>query len=127
MMKTSYFWRPKHRVGIYRALWLTPMLLASTVLANNAKISPDLQSLLSNPSSRVNVIAQYTSAFPCSTSGFAGSVTCPATTLLGGTVTQVLSLVNAVAGSMAASAVTALSNQPNVSYISLDRPLAGSP
>jgi len=130
MMKPRNFirfslWHARHRGGTYRALWLVP-ILASVAFANNAKISPDLQSFLSNPSSQVNVIVQYTSSLPCSSSGLVGSLTCPATTLLGGTVTQVLSLVNAVAGTMAASQVTALSNQLNVSYISLDRPLAGS-
>ena len=96
-------WRAKPRVGTYRALWLTPMLLASTVFANNAKISPDLQSLLSNPSSKVNVIVQYNS-LPCFRRWVSPPRAQPAphATLLGGTVTQVLSLFNAVAGTMAA-------------------------
>jgi serine protease AprX len=106
----------------YRALWLVPFL-ASTAFANNAKISPDLQSLLSNPSSNVNVIVQYNSPLPCSGGGLVGSITCPGISLLGGIVNQVFSLINAVAGTITAGDVTALSNQPNVSYISLNRPL----
>jgi serine protease AprX len=116
--------RAKYRGGVYKALWLV-LILASPAFANNAKISPDLQSLLSNPSSQVNVIVQYNS-LQCSASGLLGSITCPVTTLLGGTVNQVFSLINAVAGTMVASQVTALSNQPNVSYISPDRSLLAS-
>jgi serine protease AprX len=114
--------RAKRRGERYRALWLVPVL-ASTAFANNAKISPDLQSLLSNPSSNVNVIVQYNSLPSCSGGGLVGGISCPPLTLLGGVVNHVFSLINAVAGTMPAGDVTALSNQPNVSYISLDRPL----
>jgi serine protease AprX len=102
--------------------WLVPAL-AGTAFANNAKISPDLQALLSNPAGNVNVIVQYNSAPPCSGSGLLGGITCPALTLLGGVANQVFSLINAVAASVPAGQVTALSNQFNVSYISLDRPM----
>jgi serine protease AprX len=114
--------RAKRRAERCQALWLVP-ILASTAFANNAKISPDLQSLLSNPSSNVNVIVQYNSPLPCSGGGLSGIISCPGITLPGGILNQVFSVINAVAGTIPASGVTALSNQPNVSYISLDRPL----
>ena len=37
------------------------LLLAGGAFANNSKISPDLQPLLANPSTTVNVIVQYNS------------------------------------------------------------------
>lgn len=40
-------------------LWLTLFTVGST-FADNSKISPDLLPLLSNPSTQVNVIVQYT-------------------------------------------------------------------
>lgn len=103
------------------------LALASNMFANNAKISPDLQVLLANPSSPVNVIVQFSSSpLTCSTTGLLGALPCTAVNLLGGTVKEVFSVVNAVAGSMAAGNVIALSNQPNVSYISLDRLVTAS-
>ncbi|HEX5227883.1 MAG TPA: S8 family serine peptidase, partial [Bryobacteraceae bacterium] len=105
-------------------LWLS-LAVAGTAFADNAKISPDLQALLANPSSTVHVIVQYKSSLPSCSGGFLGAVLCgPTASLLGGTITQVLTLINAVAGSMPASNVVTLSNQSNVSYISLDRPVA---
>lgn len=102
-----------------RALWIA-LIFASAALANNAKMSPDLQPLLANPTSQVNVIVQYNSALPC----LGGvSVSCTAGTLLGGVVSQVFTVINAVAGSMTIGNIIALSDQPNVSYISLDRPM----
>lgn len=108
-----------------RGLWLV-LILASSAFANNAKISPDLQAVLSNPTGTVNVLVQYNSALPCSPSGLLGNISCLSSSLLGGVVNQVFTLINAVAGSMPANEVTALSNQANVSYISLDRSLAAT-
>jgi serine protease AprX len=108
------------------ALWIV-LVLASTAFANNAKISPDLQVLLANSSSSVNVIVQYNSQLPaCPGGGFVGGASCPAINLLGGVVNQVFTLINAVAGTVVAGDVVALSNQPNVSYISLDRSLGAT-
>jgi serine protease AprX len=107
---------------IHRSAWFM-LVLASTAFANNSKISPDLQPLLANPSTKVNVIVQYNSQI-CSGGGFTGL---PCTTLnLGGLVNQVFTLINAVAGTVAAGNVVPLSNQPNVSYISLDRSLGAA-
>ena len=93
-----YIYCGRLRGGTWRALGLG-ILLASTALANNAKISPDLQSVLSNPAAKVNVIVQYNSHLPCS--GVVGSTSCPFVNLLGGVVNQVFSLINAVAGTVA--------------------------
>ena len=103
------------------------LLLAGGAFANNSKISPDLQPLLANPSNTVNVIVQYNSPpQACSGVGLVAGLLCPTFNLLGGVVKDVFTLINAVAGTMAAGNVVALSNQPNVTYISLDRPLGAT-
>src|SRR5271165_5843376 len=71
------------------ALSLFLCLMGSVALADNSKISPDLQPLLANPSNSINVIVQYNTP------------------------------------PQSAGDVIAVSNQPNVAYISLDRPLGG--
>src|ERR1700722_6716298 len=120
----SFINRGKHSGLISRSTWLL-LVLAGTSLANNSKISPDLQPLLTNPASRVNVIVQYNSGPICS-----GSILtiapCTTVNLLGGLVNEAFTLINAVAGTVAAGNVITLSNQPNVSYISLDRSLGAS-
>jgi serine protease AprX len=106
------------------ALWLV-LVLAGTAFANNSKISPDLQPLLANPSNRVNVIVQYNSPL-CSGGGLTGGSLCTAVNLLGGVVNVVFTLINAAAGTMIAGDVITLSNQPGVSYVSLDRALGAA-
>jgi serine protease AprX len=102
-------------------LWLV-LILANTAFADNTKISPDLQLLLANPSNEVNVIVQYNSPpQTCSGGGFVAAAVCTAVTLPGGVVNVLFTLINAVAGTMAAGDVVTLSNQPNVTYISPDR------
>src|ERR1700733_2029437 len=114
------------RSGIMnRATWLT-VVLATTAFANNSKISPDLQPLLVNPSSQLNVIVQYNSPQICSGVSLTAGLPCTRVNLLGGLVNQVFTLINAVAGTVVAGNVTALSNQPDVSYISLDRSVGGA-
>src|SRR5271166_1265575 len=100
------------------------LVLASTAFADTSKISPDLQPLLADPSASVNVIVQYNSApQTCASGGLLGGLLCTTVNLVGGVVNVVFTLINAVAGTMPAGNVIALSNQSNVSYISLDRPL----
>jgi serine protease AprX len=110
---------------MHRAAWFV-LVLASTAFANNSKISPDLQPLLANPSSKVNVIVQYNSPQICSGGALITGLPCTALNLAGGLVNQVFTLINAVAGTVAAGNVVPLSNQPNVSYISLDRSLGAA-
>ena len=101
------------------------LIVASTVFANNSKISPDLQPLLANPSTRLNVIVQYNAPQVCS-GGILTTGPCATVNLLGGLVNQVFTLINAVAGTVVAGNVITLSNEPNVSYISLDRSVGGA-
>ncbi len=109
-----------------RSCWLL-LALAGPLFANNAKISPDLQPLLSNPASQVSVIIQYSSPLPaCSGGGLIAGIVCPGLNLLGGTVNAVFSLINALAGTVTAGNVVALSDQPGVSYISLNRTVAAT-
>lgn len=107
----------------WAALWLA-LVLASTAFADNSKISPDLQPLLANPSTRVNVIVQYNSPI-CPNSGFASTLPCPVN-LLGGVVTKVFTLINAVAGTVSIGDIVTLSNKSNVIYISADRSLGAA-
>ena len=50
------------------------LLLASRAFANNSKISPDLQQLLANASSNINVIVQYNTAPQQSSGGLLGGL-----------------------------------------------------
>jgi serine protease AprX len=121
-----YYARCIRRATRCTAPWLT-LIFASTVFADNAKISPDLQPLLANPSNTVNVIVQYNSPpQTCSGAGLTGGSLCTTVNLLGGVVNEVFTLINAVAGTVRAGDVVALSNQPNVTYISPDRSLGAT-
>ena len=101
------------------------LLTASgSLFANNSKISPDLQPLLSNPSGSVQVIVQYSSPQKCN--GLLGLLLCPVVNLLGGVVNSTFSLLNAVAATVQVNNLVALSNQPNVTYISPNRSLVAA-
>src|SRR5579871_5187330 len=103
------------------------LLTISLALADNTKISPDLLPLLSNTSASFNVIVQYNSPpQTCTSGGLLGGLLCTTVNLLGGLVKVVFTLLNAVTATLTGSQVINLSNQSNVSYISLDRPVAGS-
>src|SRR5580704_2799176 len=99
------------------------LVTAGSAFANNAKISPDLQPLLTNSSAQLNVIVQYNSPLCSGGGGFAAGFGCSTANLLGGTVSGVFSLINAVAGTVSAGNIVSLSNLPNVSYISPNRSL----
>jgi serine protease AprX len=110
----------------FRGAVLAAILLAATAFADNSKISPDLQPLLNNPSQTVDVVIQYSSPpQTCSSGGLLGGLLCTVVHLVGGTLHIVFSLLNAVSATMTVSDVINTSNQSNVSYISLDRPVAG--
>src|ERR1700680_1323030 len=91
------------------AALLLVLLVASSAFADNSKISPDLQPLLTNPSNTVNVIVQYNSAPQTCSSGLLGLV-CTVVNIVGGVVKIVFTLVNAVAGTLHVSDVITLSN-----------------
>src|SRR6266849_7128859 len=106
------------------------LLVISLAVADTTKISPDLLPLLSNPSSSVNVIVQYNSPpqQTCSGGGLLnlGGIVCTLVSVVTTLVKIVFTLINAVAMTLNAGDVITLSNQSNVSYISLDRTVAGS-
>src|SRR5205807_1867544 len=106
--------------------FLFALIAAGTAFADTSKISPDLLPLLATPSNKVNVIIQYNAPPTCG-GGLLGGVLCTATNILGGVVNGVVNtiftLLNAVAATVNAGDIITISNQSNVSYISVDRPL----
>src|SRR5712691_7431246 len=71
--------------------WLT-LLLVGSAFADNSKISPDLLTLLTNPSNSVNVIVQYNSSL--TSRGIIGGII----NLLGDVVNATFSLIPAGIG-----------------------------
>src|ERR1700733_1793453 len=102
------------------------LMLASSAFANNSKISPDLQALLGNPSSKINVIVQYNTPPQQSSGGLLGGLVGGVVNLVDGVLNTVFSLIPAVSATLHPADVLAVSNQSNVAYISLDRPLGAS-
>ena len=96
------------------------LLMAGSALADNSKISPDLQPLLANHSGTVNVIVQYDA--PPAT-GLLGGLLGGVLNLAGGLLKSVFSLIPAISAALNTNQILAISNQPGVSYISLDRPV----
>src|ERR1700727_516084 len=72
------------------------LLLVSRAFAENSKISPDLQALLSNPSNNINVIVQYNTPPTQSSGGLLGGLLGGVVNLLGGVLNTVFSLIPAV-------------------------------
>src|ERR1700693_5317466 len=94
------------------------LLGLAPAFGDDSKISPDLLPLLANPSKTVNVVVQYNSSpQTCSNSGLLGSLVCTVVNIVGGVVTSVFSLINAVSATVQAGSIIDLSNQSNVSYI----------
>jgi serine protease AprX len=113
----------------YRRVVLAIILLAASALADTSKISPDLQPLLNDTSRTVNVIIQYSSPpQQCTNGGLLnlGGLVCTVVHLVGGVVKVVFSLLNAVSATMSISDVIRTSDQADVEYISLDRPVAAT-
>src|SRR6202451_4474456 len=108
------------------ALFAFVLLLVSRAFADNSKISPDLQALLANSSSNINVIVQYNTPPQQSSGGLLGGLLGGVVNLLGGVLNTVFSLIPAVSATMQPADILAVSNQSNVSYISLDRPIGAS-
>ena len=106
---------------LFAALFLTA---ANGLFANNSKISPDLLPLLAHPTGTVNVIVQYSAPQKCP--GLLGQILCPVVNLLGGVVNSTFTLLNAVGANVQTANIVALSNQSNVTYISLDRSLVAA-
>jgi serine protease AprX len=108
-------------------VWLSLTAFAASALADNSKISSDLQPLLTNPSAKLNVIVQYNRPpQTCTSGGLLGNLLCTAVNLLGGVLKTVFVLLNAVSATLTSSDIIALSNQSDVDYISLDRPVTAT-
>src|SRR5215203_617701 len=89
-------------------------ILLATALQAHPKIASDLESLA--PSTNVDVIVQYKSGTTAPT--LLGSLP-----LVGGLLNRTLSLVNSVVVTLTQSQILSLANNPNVEYISPDRPI----
>src|SRR6266571_5674395 len=105
------------------------LLLIATVTvahANDAKISPELRGYTSTQ--QVQVIVQYAPGTQVTCSGLLGLVDCLVSDIvkLGGTILGQLPLVNGVVALLDGDGILNLSNQSNVVYISMDRPLTPS-
>lgn len=94
------------------------LVTGPAAFADDSKISPDLWPLLQNPATNIHVIVQYNSP-PSGGGGLLGGVL----NLLGGVVNFVFSLIPAISATLHPADIVNLSNQTNVAYISLDRPL----
>ena len=106
------------------ALWIF-LLTSVAAFADNSKISPDILPLLSNPNNNINVIIQYTSQ-PTTSGGLLGGLLGVVVNLLGGVLHVVFSLIPAVSATLQPASLIGVSDQSNVSYISLDRTVAAS-
>src|SRR5205807_1857182 len=98
----------------------------SVAYADNSKISPELQNYPSNQ--QAQVIVQYTPGTQINCSGIFGFIGCAVNDVLklGGSILGQLPLVNGVVALLDGNGIVSLSNQSNVVYISLDRPLTPS-
>lgn len=101
-------------------LLVAPLLL----MADNSKISSDLQGLGSG--AQVQVIVQYAPGTQVTCTGLLGLVDCLLNDVvkLGGKILGQLPLVNSVVALLDGNGIQSLSNQANVVYISRDRPLS---
>src|SRR6202140_4676296 len=105
--------------------FLLLVLIATVALAhaNDSKISPELRGYPSNQ--KAQVIVQYAPGTQVNCSGLLGLVDCLVNDVLklGGTILSALPVVNGLVAVLDGNGILNLSNQSNVVYISLDRPL----
>src|SRR6202051_3189155 len=104
-------------------LLLLMIFTVSLAHADISKISPDLQNLPANQ--QAQVIVQYVPGTQVNCSGLLGLLGCLVNDILklGGTILSDLPLVNGLVAVLDGNGIQNLSNQSNVVYISLDRPL----
>jgi serine protease AprX len=97
-----------------------------TLLADNSKISPDLQN--STYIGQTQVVVQYAPGTQVNCTGLLGLVNCLVNDVvkLGGAILGQLPLINGVVATLDHNGIVSLSNQSNVVYISKDRPLTPS-
>src|SRR5882672_3063708 len=108
--------------------FLIVLLIATVTMAHadDSKMSPELRGYHSTQ--QVQVIVQYTPGRQVNCSGLLGLVGCLVNDILklGGKILGQLPLINGVVALLDGNGIVSLSNQKNVAYISLDRPLAPS-
>ncbi|HEY6348694.1 MAG TPA: S8 family serine peptidase [Candidatus Angelobacter sp.] len=106
-----------------RALTVLAVLLALPVclVADNSKISPDLQGYSST--AQVQVIVQYVPGTQIWCGGILGLLDCAVNDVLnlGGTLVSQLPLVNGLVALVDSNGIVTLSNRSEVAYISKDR------
>jgi len=92
--------------------------------ANDSKLAPELRG--NKSSQQVRIVVQYVPGAQVNCSGLIGLVVCAVDDIvaLGGTILAPLPLVNGVVALLDGPGIQSLSNDPNVVYISTDRPLA---
>jgi serine protease AprX len=97
---------------------------AFAATAANPKLSPELQGY--NSSQQVQVIVQYAPGTQVTCTGLLALVDCLVNDIvkLGGSIVGQLPLVNGVVALLDGPGILNLANNPNVIYISSDRPLA---
>ena len=99
------------------AFWIATLTVASLAFGQSSKISPDLQAL--SPNADVNVIVQYNTSPSNRELNSANAA--------GAANGKALGLANAYSWTMSPAKVRNLLNQdPNVKYVSPDRPLRGA-
>src|SRR5579862_9522213 len=76
------------------------LLIAGRAFADNSKISPDLQPLLANTSSKINVIVQYSTPPQQPSGGLLGGLLGGVVNLLGGVLNTIFSLIPAVSATL---------------------------
>src|SRR2546425_5557844 len=108
---------------------LLVILLIATVAvahADDSKISPELRNYPANQ--KAQVIVQYAPGTQVSCSRLLGLVSCLVNDIvkLGGAILGQLPLINGVVALLDGNGIVNLSNQPNVVYISQDRPMLPS-
>src|SRR5215467_5860424 len=100
------------------------LVIPVCLMADNSKISPDLQGY--NSTTPVQVIVQYAPGTQITCSGILGLLGCAVDDIvnLGGALLNQLPLVNGVVALLDGNGIVALSNKSNVVYISKDRTIA---
>jgi serine protease AprX len=111
------------RSFLYATIIFVAVSLSASAFADDAKISPDLRSYTSTTKTRV--IVQFSSSAQTTCGGLLGLLGCVTNAVLnlGGDILGDLPLVNGVLAELDGNGIQTLSNDPDVTYISADRPL----
>src|ERR1700726_4171793 len=108
----------------FLALLLIVIVTGTLAYADDSKISPELRN--QPATQQTQIIVQYAPGTQINCSGIIGFLVCAVDDILslGGKILGQLPLVNGVVALLDGNGIQSLSNQSNVVYISLDRPLS---